>query len=110
MKLVQSVSDSIWKEFGSYEQVKHYIKKWHEDNYEPNGFNNNYWENFTVIEKEINKIDLSATLHSMPGTILLKIAIDLGVDTLPGLSLAQRNLDLKYSKHSACETNTINLL
>jgi hypothetical protein len=34
MKLVKSVSDAIWLEFPSYEQVRYYINKWHEDNYE----------------------------------------------------------------------------
>lgn len=81
MKLLKEVSEAIWRDFGSYEQVRYYISKWYENNYEPNGFNNDFWENFQIIEKEKGKIDLMATLNSMNGTTLLKIAIDLGVDT-----------------------------
>ncbi|UOE49355.1 abortive infection family protein [Mucilaginibacter sp. SMC90] len=81
MTLIKTIHDVIWTEFGSYENVKHYISKWHENNFEPSGFNNNYWENFSIVKKENDKIDLPATLHSMPGDILLKIAIDLGVNT-----------------------------
>jgi hypothetical protein len=81
MKLLREVNDAIWAQFETPEQVRYYIGKWHESNYEPFGFNNNYWENFTIVEKDGNKIDLLATLNSMNGTTLLKIAIDLGVDT-----------------------------
>ena len=83
MKLVQSVSDAIWAEFSSYEQVRYYIKKWHMDNSNDiNNFNDPYWENFNIVEQSNSKkIDLLATLHAMDGGILLKIAVDLGVDT-----------------------------
>src|SRR5690606_19948903 len=80
MKLLKEVNDTIWKEFGSYEQVRFYINKWHETDYDPNSFNHD-WENFTIVEKEKGKIDLLATLNSMNGTSLLEDAIDLGVDT-----------------------------
>ena len=99
MKLVKEVGEAIWAEFGSYEQVKYYIEKWHEDNYEPNGFNNNYWENFKIIEKENNKIDLIATLNSMDGATLLRIAIDLGVDTpdfIPSIPTFKNELKSDY--------------
>jgi len=81
MKLVQAVKEAIWKEYGSYEQVRQYINKWHVSNFNPNGFNDNFEENFIVVEKESKKLDLESTLHSMDGTTILKIAIDLGVDT-----------------------------
>ncbi len=81
MKLVKEVDDAIWKEYVSYENVRLYINRWYKNNYEPNGFNNNFWENFTIIEKENNKIDLPKTLHSMDNETILKIAIDLGVNT-----------------------------
>lgn len=81
MQLINSVEKAIWEEYKSYKQVRLYINKWHRDNYESGGFNNNYWENFSIIEKPNKEIDLTATLHTMTGTDLLKIAIDLGVDT-----------------------------
>lgn len=99
MKLVSSVHDAIWAEFSSYEQVRHYINKWYESNYEPNGFNNNFCENFSIVEKENKKLDLLATLHSMSGTTLLKIAIDLGVDTpdfIPSIPTFKNELKSEY--------------
>lgn len=99
MKLVKSVNDAIWAEFPSYEQVKYYLDKWHEDNYEEYGFNNNYWENFKIIEKENKKVDLLGTLSSMDGTTLLKVAIDLGVDTpdfIPSIPTFKNELKSEY--------------
>jgi hypothetical protein len=99
MKLVKSVNDVIWAEFPSYEQVRYYLDKWHEDNYEPGGFNNNYWENFKIIEKDNKKVDLLATLSSMDGTTLLKVAIDLGVDTpdfIPSIPTFKNELKSEY--------------
>jgi hypothetical protein len=81
MRLVNSVEQAIWDEYKSYKQVRLYINKWYKNNYEPNGFNDNFWENFTIIEKANKEIDLTSTLHSMTGSDLLKIAIELGVDT-----------------------------
>jgi hypothetical protein len=74
MKLTKEVESAIWKEYESYKEVGNYINKWHEIDEQ------NYWENFNVTGKNGN-IDLNPTLHSMPGDILIKIAIDLGVDT-----------------------------
>ena len=76
MKLVKSVHDAIWAEYKTYREVSLYIDKWHEvDEW------NNYWENFQIIQKESGDIDLLRTLHSMNGSDLLKMAIDMGVDT-----------------------------
>ncbi len=99
MKLIKEVSDAIWKEFGSYEQVRYYLSKWHENNYDPNGFNDHYWENFTIVEKENKKIDLIATLNSMSGTTLIKLAVDLGVDTpdfIPSIPTFKNELKSEY--------------
>lgn len=76
MKLVKSVHDAIWAEYKTYREVSLYVDKWHEvDEW------NNYWENFQIIQKESGDIDLLRTLHSMNGSDLLKMAIDMGVDT-----------------------------
>ena len=77
MKLVKSVHDAIWVEYKSYREVNLYIDKWHE----VCGDWNNHWENFPIIKKESGDIDLLRTLHSMDGSDLLKVAIDMGVDT-----------------------------
>ena len=76
MKLVKSVHDAIWEEYKSYKEVSLYIDKWHEsDEY------NNNWENFHLIPKDNGELDLLRTLHTMSGSDILKVAIDLGVDT-----------------------------
>ena len=75
MELVKSVHDAIWDEYKSYKEVMLYIDKWHEIDY----YNN--WENFNIATSNENKIDLLQTLHNMQGETLLKVAIDLGVDT-----------------------------
>lgn len=53
-----------------------YISKW----YEGDQWNNN-WENFHIYQKDNGEIDLLSTLHSMTGSDILKVAIDMGVDT-----------------------------
>ena len=99
MQLVNSVEKAIWDEYKSYKQVRLYINKWHKDNYDPNGFNNDFWENFSIIEKPNKEIDLTSTLHNLTGTDLLKIAIDLGVDTpdfIPSIPTFKNELKSDY--------------
>ncbi len=75
MKLILDIEKAIWDEYKSYKQVMNYINKWHEFDEQ------NYWENFNIIIRKDKNIDLNSTLHSIPGDILLKIAIDLGIST-----------------------------
>lgn len=99
MRLVNSVEQAIWDEYKSYKQVRLYINKWHNNNFEEGSFNNDYWENFQIIEKTNNEIDLTSTLHSMKGSDLLKIAIDLGVDTpdfIPSIPTFKNELKADY--------------
>ncbi|MCP4551475.1 MAG: abortive infection family protein [Bacteroidetes bacterium] len=77
MKLVKSVHYAIWEVYKTYREVSLYIDKWHEVDEDWN----NHWENFPIIKKESGDIDLLRTLHSMNGSDLLKVAIDMGVDT-----------------------------
>jgi hypothetical protein len=78
MQLVKSVHEAIWAEYASYKLAKIYVEKWHEVNYSNYG---DSYENFPIITKETGDIDLMATLHKIPGSELLKMAVDLGVDT-----------------------------
>lgn len=99
MQLVNSVEKAIWDEYKSYKQVRLYINKWHKNNYDPNGLNNDYWENFAIVEKPNKDIDLTSTLHNFSGTDLLKIAIDLGVDTpdfIPSIPTFKNELKSEY--------------
>lgn len=102
MKLAMEVEKAVWEEFGSYKNVKYYIEKWHDSDQQ-----NYNWENFRIITKEDKNIDLNATINSMPSDILLKIAIDLGVDTpdfIPSIPTFKN--DLKSEYRTAYDTYT----
>lgn len=77
-RLEGRVEKALWATFkeSKYRQVGEYIARWHEDD-------GNFWENFAIIERD-GHIDLGRTLAGMPNEILIKMAIDLGVD-MPGL-------------------------
>jgi hypothetical protein len=99
MQLVNLVENAIWEEYKTYKLVRLYISKWHKTNYDPNGFNDNYCENFSIIQKASKEIDLTATLHTMSGADLLKIAIELGVDTpdfVPSIPTFKNTLKAEY--------------
>ncbi len=83
MELIDKVEKKIWEEYTSYENVTYYIEKWHEDDEDYASYN--HWENFYIQYKddEHKQINLKATLHKMPPEIIVKIAIELGIDT-PG--------------------------
>ncbi|HFK5504969.1 abortive infection family protein [Elizabethkingia anophelis] len=78
MKLVQEVHNKIWQEFTSYKEVLFYIKKWHKEEFYDAY---NQWQNFIIVFDNRQNIDLKATLHNMQGDDLIRIAIDLGVET-----------------------------
>ena len=99
MQLINSVEKAIWDEYKSYKQVRLYINKWHESHYQSDGFTNDFWENFAIVERPNREIDLTLTLHNMSGTDLLKIAIDLGVDTpdfIPSIPTFKNELKSEY--------------
>jgi hypothetical protein len=75
MKFISEVDKAIWDEYKSYKDVGYYIEKWREFDI---GFDR--W-NFIKFLTGYGDIDLKSTLHSMPMDILMKIAIDLNVDT-----------------------------
>lgn len=79
MHLINQIHDKIWEDFKSYNDVSFFIKKWHKSEEAYNW--NDYWENFKIYYHENGKLDLKSTLHSINGEDLIKIAIDLGIDT-----------------------------
>src|SRR5690606_28941250 len=97
MQLINSVQDKIWEEFKSYKNVLFYIKKWHQSS---EGYNwNDHWENFSIHLDVNGNIDLLSCSHSMNGGELLKIAIDLGVDTpdfIPTIPLFKNEIKEQY--------------
>lgn len=95
MSLIKQVEAAIWTEYGSYKDVEFYIKKWHL--FEEESFMKEYWENFSLRFKESGGIDLSTTLHGMDDELLLKVAIDIGVDTpdfIPSIPIFRNELKL----------------
>lgn len=81
MKLIKDICDKIWEEYTSYRDVLFYIRKWHrvDDVEYYNGYNQS--ENFTIVFDNKGNIDLKSTLHNIEGDDLIRIAIDLGLDT-----------------------------
>lgn len=77
IRLIKQIEDKIWKEFQSYKGVRAYIERWHEIDYYGNELN------FQLINRENEpNIDLHSTLSSIyDDELLLKIAVDLGVET-----------------------------
>jgi Abortive infection C-terminus len=92
IKLVKQVETAIWDEYKTYREVRMYVERWHEED----DFN---WENFRFALKENKEIDLLQTLNNMPGELLLKIAIDMNVDTpdfIPSVPVFKNSLKSDY--------------
>lgn len=86
MKLVEDVENALWNMFttSKYYNVEKYLEKWQvfEDRYTDTNFHIGWTPQFEIKkQKEGGSIDLKSTLHSIDGETLLKIAIELGVDT-----------------------------
>ncbi len=100
MKLISEIEKAIWAEYSSYKNVLLYIKKWH---IVENDWNND-WENFSIIQQQNKTIDLLQTLHNIDSETLLKIAIDLGVDTpdfIPSIPTFRNKIKSEYKTASA---------
>ncbi len=77
MGIVLNINEALFGLYKGYDDVLCYVEKWHEAY---DDFGN---ENFHIYFKddEHKKIDTRKTLHNIDGETLLKIAIDLGVET-----------------------------
>jgi len=96
MKLVDDVEQALWATFPSakYFNVEKYLEKW-QIWY---GYANDD-ANFYILKKQDGNIDLRTTLHNIDGETLLKIAIDLGVDTpdfIPSIPTFKNELKSDY--------------
>lgn len=99
MDLIDEIEKRIWERFVSYRKVQFYIEKFQVVTW--------YGEydsdvNFKIYKKQDKKIDLQKTLHYMDEDTLLKIAIDLGIETpdfIPAFpkfkNVAKENKNLK---------------
>lgn len=100
MQLVDDIEKAIWLHFPSYKKVKLYVEKWHiiDEDW------NNHWENFKIVCKESGEIDLSSTLHNIDGESLIRIAIDLGVETpdfIPSIPVFRNEIKASFENASA---------
>jgi hypothetical protein len=99
MKLINSIEKKIRELYPYSIDTKFYIEKWYE--YDPNG----YWENFPIVmQQDNNFIDLAKTLHGIDGEMLLKIAIDLGIETpdfIPSIPTFRNEIKSSYPTASA---------
>lgn len=101
MDIVQKISTCLFKQFRSYKNVETYLSKWHQ---EERGWNN-FWENFQFYYRDEakKKIDAAKTLHNIDGETLLKIAIDLGIETpdyIPSIPTFKNELKSSYETAS----------
>lgn len=86
MKLVEDIEHALWKMFNAskYYNVEKYLEKWqvYDERYTETGYSLGWSPQFEIKKQtEGGVIDLKSTLHYIDGETLLKIAIDLGVDT-----------------------------
>jgi hypothetical protein len=108
MKLIADIETALWDLFptSKYRNVRFYIEKWHECEH---GYNfNDYCENFAIYEDNKKNIDLTKTLNNIDGETLLKIAIDLGVDTpdfIPSIPIFRNAIKAEYPSASATFEN-----
>lgn len=104
MKLISNIETALWNQFqtSKYRNVRFYIEKWHKSS---EGYRiNEYWENFSIYEDNNNNIDLVKTLHNIDGDTLLKIAIDLGIDTpdfIPSIPTFRNEIKAEYPSASS---------
>ncbi|MCO6164499.1 abortive infection family protein [Flavobacterium sp. NRK F7] len=86
MKLVEEVESELWNMFttSKYYNVEKYIENWqiYDNRYTDTGYHIGWAPHFEIKkQKDGITIDLKSTLHSLDNETLLKIAIDIGVDT-----------------------------
>lgn len=101
MKLIQQLNDKLFEEYSGYKNVAFYIEKWHIVEY--NQFDDDY-ANFNIYRKDTGDIDTLKTLHSVPSDILIKMAIDLGIETpdfIPAIPTFRNKLKEEYTNAQA---------
>ena len=100
MRIVQNIYDRLYELFKSYDDVEAYVEKWREVY---DDFNANFYIQYK--DEERKKIDLKKTLHLVDGETLLKMAIDLGLETpdfIPSVPTFKN--ELKSSYETAAQT------
>lgn len=99
MNLIQNINDKLFELYKGYEDVSRYMSKWIE--YYDSFGNQNFYIRYK--DNEQKKIDVKETLHSIDGETLLKIAIDLGVETpdfIPSIPVFKNELKSDFETAS----------
>lgn len=88
MQLSDRVDEALWKlkDGQTYKYTENYLKHWQESiGQRFDSFGEGYYDvyNFDIYYKDENneRVDTQQTLQNMPGDVLLRIAVDLGVPT-----------------------------
>ena len=103
MSLIKDINQALWDQYKSYKEVLYYMKHWHEVDSDYAY----YHENFAIICKDNDgkTIDSLATLHNIEDdSLLLKIAIDLGLETpdfIPSIPTFRNEIKSSYKMASA---------
>ena len=98
MALIDDTYNKIWELYGSYKKVEFYIEKWII-------YASVYWSfeeepNFIIIKDLKNNIDLLSTLNKIDTETLLKIAIDLEIETpdfIPAIPTFKNTIKSDYT-------------
>ena len=101
--LAEKVKETIWNRYKSYDMVKFYISKWQKVQWIGDDFDGYEQTNFEIVYKPKGEIDLMSTLNGIDNETLIKIAIDLGIDTpnfIPCIPTFKNMLKDEYSTTS----------
>lgn len=97
MTLIDNINTKIWELYESYKKVEFYIEKWI-------SYVSVYWSveeepTFIIKRDSKNNIDLLATLNKIDSETLLKIAMDLEIETpdfIPAIPTFKNEIKSEY--------------
>ena len=79
--LAKKIKDAIWDRYDTYYMVEFYISKWQKTWWVGDDYDAYKQTNFEIIHKPDGGINLLSTLMGIDNETIIKIAIDLGIDT-----------------------------
>lgn len=97
MTLIKRIKTELMKQYSSSD-IRIYLSKWIE-------YYDAFNQNFGICLKDNGELDLDATINNIDGETLLKIAIDLEIETpdfLPSIPIFKN--EVKSSYKTACKT------
>ena len=96
MELIDNIHTRLWKLYESYKKVEYYLENWIE--YEIDYSFENV-PNFIIKKAYANNIDVLATLNNIDNKTLLKIAMDLEIETpdfIPAIPTFKNEIKSSY--------------